>query len=314
MKISVREEWAGLLKVPRLQIELPAHDALRKMIEQRSLEFGPSDRAAPGRALINIVSIRTGDVTQNTRDLYEDMRVRCGAYLHEQIRTLSRNCANAIPPSVFTSEKLSQSACYHSPALNYYRDLAGDVVTEYETRVRLGLFVDPDEGEYVVGPYQPSDDTRKSFTRAGHPYYDLKAFNEDERELARALDKFDDFIWVRNKERLDSDIPLPVKSGSSSRFFPDFLWWVKGSIWAIDPTGKFILEEKVRSKLLQVPPPLKIALVTRGKHQGSKELSEGGWTLMRHRLGNLSPETFEVLEDLLAALVEESDNLSSEAA
>lgn len=305
-KIAVKPEWTGKLRVPRLQIELPAQSALERLVEQKSFEFSAADRSAPGRALINIVSVRTGDVTQNTRDLYEDMRVHCGAYLHEQIRALSRDCANAIPPKSFTSERLNQTACYHSRALNYYRELAAEIVTEYERRVQLGLFVDPDEVEYVVGPYQPSDDTRKAFAYAGHPYYDLKAFNEDEREFARALDKLERYVWVRNKDRLDYYVPLPIKSGSSARFFPDFLWWVKDTVWAIDPTGKFLLEEKVRTKLLQVPPPLRIALVTRGKHQGDRDLRDGGWTLMRHRLGNVMSEPFDTLDDLLATLITES--------
>ena len=78
------------------------------------------------------------------------------------------------------------------------------------------------------------------------------------------FDKYKQFVWVRAKDRLDSGIPLPVKSGSSSTFYLDFLWWVKETVWAIDPTGKFIFMEKVRTKLLTLPPPLKIALLTRG--------------------------------------------------
>ena len=50
--------------------------------------------------------------------------------------------------------------------------------------------------------------------------------------------------------RLDYGILLPIKSGSSSYFYPDFLWWVKDTVWNIDPTGKFILMEKVKTKLL----------------------------------------------------------------
>jgi type III restriction enzyme len=78
------------------------------------------------------------------------------------------------------------------------------------------------------------------------------------------LDTFDAYAWVRNRSRVDFGIPLPVKSGSSSVFHPDFQWWVKNTVWAIDPTGKFLLEEKLRTKLLFVPPPLRVALTAHG--------------------------------------------------
>lgn len=83
------------------------------------------------------------------------------------------------------------------------------------------------------------------------------------RTYIGALDR-QKYVWVRSKDRVDYRIPLPIKSGSSSQFFPDFLWWVKKTIWALDTTGKFILHEKVRTKLLIVPSPLRIGLVVRG--------------------------------------------------
>src|SRR5262249_16445032 len=147
----------------------------------------------------------------------------------------------------------------------------------------------------------------KPFSNAGHAYYDAKAFRGDELDVAKALDKYSEYVWVRNKDRLDYGIPLPVKSGSSSTFYPDFLWWVKGTVWAIDPTGKFIVVEKVRTKLLNVPAPLKIALLTRG-HLSPSYVSAGesGWSLVRFRNGNAAPQNFETLDEVLAALVEES--------
>ena len=88
---------------------------------------------------------------------------------------------------------------------------------------------------------------------------------------------------------------------------PDFLWWVKNTVWAIDPTGKFILMEKVRTKLLTLPTPLRIALLTRGQLSPAYATTgDTGWSLVRHRIGNAAPENFHTLEDVLATLVEES--------
>jgi type III restriction enzyme len=305
--ISLKVGLDGTLTVPNLQPEMPAGDRLRKLIVKKTIDFSDEDRAARGTAFINVVSVATGDVSHAKRDLLEDMRVRCGTFLYEQIRILSKNCCSAIHPDVFSSPQLDKSACYNSKALDYYRDVAQLAVQEYENHVRLSKLADPDEELYTVGPYQPSGAVQKPFSYSGHACYDSKAFRPDELYVAKSLDKHSDYVWVRNKDRLDYGIPLPVKSGSSSTFYPDFLWWVKGTVWAIDPTGKFILMEKVRTKLLTLPAPLRIALLTRG-HLSSTYASTGdtGWCLVRHRIGNAAPENFQTLDEMLAILVEES--------
>lgn len=305
-KIPLRK-GVDSLKVPRLQLELPSTDHIEKLLKKKTYDFTNEDRAAPGRALVSVVSVKTGDVSHQERDLLEDMRSPCGRYLQEQIRILSKSCLNSMNPAHFSNEKLDKTACFGSKALLHYRELALDLVREYENHVRLGLLADPEEQYYTVGPYQPSGGVHKEFQHSAHPYYDSKAFaNNDEGDMAKALDKFD-YIWARNKDRLDYGIPLPLKSASSSTFYPDFLWWVNGKVWAIDPTGKHILDEKIRTKLLAVPEPLQIALVTRGKLDiGFKKISEDGWTLVRLRLGNAAPETFDTLSDLLSDLAAES--------
>jgi len=306
-KIPLKPEWVGKLKVPRLQLELSKADALRNLIKKRTYDFGSEDRVASGRALVNVVSVRTGDVEEQTRDLLEDMRVRCGTYLQEQIRMLAKNCSDSLPPNIFQNAKLDKTACYKSKALDHYRDLAVDVVREYENHVQLQELADPELAEYIVGQYQPSGSVPKQFKCAGQDHYDTKAFTPDELEMAKALDKFHEYVWVRNKDRIGYGIPLPIKSGSSSTFYPDFLWWVKTTTWAIDPTGKHILEEKIRTKLLAVPVPLRIALITRKKLDSNyKEVSNDGWSLLRFRVGNLAPETFDTLDEILTTLVLES--------
>jgi type III restriction enzyme len=258
--------------------------------------------------------MRDGTVSERTRDLLEDMRMRCGSYLQQQIRTRSRDCLNSIRSGVFSNNKLDKTACLHSKALNFYGELAEKVVREYESNVQLTLFADERDGTYVVGPYQPSGATEKVFDRAGHTHYDTKAFNPDELEVAKALDRWP-HVWVRNKSRLDYGIPLPVKSSGSSTFYPDFLWWVRGTVWALDPTGQFILEEKVRAKLLNVPDPLRIALLTRGKLDPQfRKFSNDGWSLLRRRMGNTQPETFDSIREVLMILVGDSDTKAKRSA
>lgn len=303
----LKAQWAGKLTVPNLQPEMPAGNRLHKLIAKKTLDFSDEDRAASGKAFINIVSVATGDVSQARRDLLEDMRVRCGAFLYDQIRILSKNCCSAIHPDAFSNPQLDKSACYNSKALEYYREIAQRMVQEYENHVRLSKLADQEEELYTVGPYQPSGSAMKTFDNGGHASYDNKAFRPDELEVAKALDKHSDFVWVRNKDRLDYGIPLPIKSGSSSTFYPDFLWWVKDTVWAIDPTGKFILMEKLRTKLLTLPAPLRIALLTRGQLSPTyASIGDTGWSLVRHRIGNAAPENFHTLEEVLLTLIEES--------
>jgi type III restriction enzyme len=244
-RISVKSEWTGKLKVPALQLEMPPGDTLQKLIVKKTIDFSEVDRRAKGSALVNVVSVKTGDVARAKRDLLEDMRVRSGSFLYDQIRSLSKNCCNAIHPEAFSNLALDKSACYRSKALDYYREIALQVVQEYENHVRLTCLADWDDHDFKVGPYQPTSDVEKKFDHAAHPFYDSKAFRGDELEVAKALDAYTEYVWSRNKDRLDYGVPLPVKSGSSSTFYPDFLWWVKETIWAIDPTGNFILQEKI---------------------------------------------------------------------
>lgn len=305
-KIPIKHQHQGKLKVPRLQLELPSPDVLVKLLKKRVLTISEGDRAAAGHAIINIVNIRTGEVGERELDLLESMRVSCGAFLQEQIRALSKNCLNAIDPSLFSNGKLQETACYKSKALDYYWQVAQDVVTEYENHVQLAKLADPQNEIYKPGPYQPSGTIKKHFKLAGHSYYDAKSFNNDELEFAKALDR-SKYVWVRNKDRLDYGIPLPMKSGSSSQFFPDFIWWVKKTVWLLDTTGKHILNEKIRTKLLTAPSPIRIGLVVGGKLDHSfRQVSDEGWTVFRFRTGNVGPETFDDLDGLLKALIKES--------
>lgn len=310
-KVAVKANARGHLKVRRLQLELPSPDVLTKIIRKKSLSLSEGDRAAPGRAVINVVSVRTGDVKEHAIDLFETMRIQCGVFLQQEIRRLSKNCLDAIDPALFTTQTLAETACFKSKALDYYRQVAIEIVRDYENHVRLAPLVDDEVGEYVVDAWQPSGSVKKTFKHAAHSHYDSAAFNNDELEFAKALDSFD-FPWARNKDRLDYGIPLPMKSGASNQFYPDFLWWVKGrkkgqTVWAIDTTGRYILDEKLRTKLLTVPEPLRIALVVRGKMDANyREESTDGWSVLRHRVGNARPETFDELGELLKALVAES--------
>jgi len=65
--------------------------------------------------------------------------------------------------------------------------------------------------------------------------------------------------------------------------------------------------EKVRTKLLTVPAPLRIALLARGQLSATYiPTAETGWSVLRVRVGNAAPENFKSLDEVFMALVEES--------
>ena len=97
--------------------------------------------------------------------------------------------------------------------------------------------------------------------------------------FARELDRRPDLTWTRNPATaaLGFGIPLPTKVRDSATFYPDFLVWIGETCWAIDTTGRHLLDEKVRGKLITLGLP-KMALVVRGRVDlgtGSREGKEG---------------------------------------
>jgi type III restriction enzyme len=114
-------------------------------------------------------------------------------------------------------------------------------------------------------------------------------------------------VWARNSSRGSGyGIELPVKVGTSNTFYPDFLWWVGDTCYAMDPTGAHILNEKVRGKLLALSTP-EVVLLTRGRvAKDFNAVDEGdGWTLVRARAGRSpTPEHFDSIHSLLLRLAE----------
>ena len=171
----------------------------------------------------------------------------------------------------------------------------------YEERVAYEENPDPDRATWVVDEYRPRSEDMVTFDRAAHAEYSRSDFNKDEAPFAHAIDRVKGVTWVRNPTTPSQGygIPLPKKVGDSLAFDPDFLIWKKGVCWAVDTTGRHLLDAKVRGKLFALEAP-KLALVVRGSvdlGSGSRE-GKDGWSLVLPR-PNLPP------------LVEPSDDLDA---
>lgn len=148
------------------------------------------------------------------------------------------------------------------------RDIGEKAISVYENGVGYQDDPDPDRKIWTVGEHRPRGTTMMGFARAAHRDYSTLDFNKDEREFAAALDATKRGMWVRNPStaNLGYSIPLPAKVDESSRFYPDFLWWPDptATCWALDTTGRHLLNAKVRGKLIALDEP-SVALVVRGE-------------------------------------------------
>lgn len=63
-------------------------------------------------------------------------------------------------------------------------------------------------------------------------------------------------IWVWNPTADSDGFGIPAKKArDSATFYPDFLIWKDDLCWALDRTGRHLLDEKVRGKLVALGTP-----------------------------------------------------------
>jgi type III restriction enzyme len=259
-----------------------------KIIQARASEWPPESLEAPGRGRRTVVSLER---EQQERDEYLDVvrsaRTQNGVFLRRYIQNRNRGCLNAIHPDTFRGVGYQQYSCLGSIAQNELRVLGERIVEMYESGVQYQDDPDPDTATFTVGDFRPRGKEMISFQHAAHAEYSTLDMNKDEREFAHSLDGVGVGVWARNPSTSTQgfSIPLPAKVEDSTRFYPDFLWWVTDSVcWALDPTGRHLLNAKVRGKLIALDNP-QVALLVRGHVDlpTNTFMSKTGWSLVRAR-------------------------------
>jgi type III restriction enzyme len=306
--IPIKEEWAGQLSLPNRTLHAPHMTPAIKMIAAAAHEWPQDQLEAPGIGRRTVISLeREQQEADEYLDVVRSARTPNGLFLRRHIQQRNRACLNAIHPDSYQGNGFQQLSCLGSIAQTELRNVGNRVVEHFEEGVDYQDDPDPETATWTVREHRPRGTDLITFARAAHPRYSTLDLNKDELEFAHALDNVGAGVWARNPATVNSGfgIPLPAKIDGSSRFFPDFLWWLNdGRCWALDTTGQHLLNAKVRGKLIALDNP-KVALVVRGRADLSSGSIDGkeGWTLVRARKHvQAKGEHFEDLHTLLSEL------------
>jgi type III restriction enzyme len=279
---------APALELPVLVLQANDLDSLEKEISAAGARPFPEEQLeAPG----TIVKLRfdltelQASIKEANAEIGRHIRSSNRDYFRDRVRTLSREAFEKLSESVLDGPMFEQTSAANSTAQRELAELSRRYVDEFENRVSYVEEPDPKIGTWHPKPLDTTKPATLAFTRSLHAAYpDAPSFlNNDERPFASALDATGEGWWMRNPPTRalgGFSVPMPVQVKGSNAFFPDFLWWVDNTCYAIDTTGLHILDAKVRGKLLALAMP-KIALVTRGELSAELNIESNiGWTLL----------------------------------
>ncbi len=301
---------AKKLSLPRRALSAPSMIKIERDLKTAGERPWPQAALeAPGTGRKATVSLTDGSEAYEYIDVLRSARTKNGPFLRRRIQQRNRTCANAIHPDWCRGPAFEELACHGSQAQEELTTLAANTVDYFEDRVGYEDDPDPEKATWRIDEYRPRGKDMHDFDRAAHAQYSKADFNQDELAFARTIDRIKGIVWTRNPttDAQGFGIPLPKKVGDSSTFYPDFLIWKKDACWAVDTTGRHLLDEKVRGKLVALETP-RMALVVRGTvdlGSGSREGKEG-WSLVLGR-PNLKPivEHSDDLDILIKLLFEQ---------
>jgi type III restriction enzyme len=188
-----------------------------------------------------------------------------------------------------------------SAAANALRDAAEKLADAYVEHSEL---VFEEDNPYRVGPALVNPKKAKKYKNALHPAYDL---NEFEHEIASAIDDTG-LPWTRNPSNGGYSIPL-LDKGDTRHFFPDFLVWHDGLIFALDPKGGHLLAKDAWRKLLDIRDEkgqrkVLVRLISKGKwNDDVQEMGPNGFTIwaMTKTTGKVKARPVATVADAVAA-------------
>ena len=283
-----RLEPKKLMQVSSVHID--AEDAEQPVIDAVSvvLDFRQrsADTVGKGQVVKATQTIGLGDkATISTGDTPHSNRVMARWILRREIMTLYPEVASAID---WSEGKFNAAVEITSNAASNLRSEADAIVDAYLTNSDLST----EEGNpFTVGPVSVNPAKAKPYSNALHSSYDL---NDLEHEIAEEIDATG-YDWCRNPVNGGFSLPL-LDKGDTRRFFPDFLVWKDGLVFAIDPKAAMLVRTDAGRKLLDVhdgngKKKLLVRLISTGKwnDQVQRTNTKGFTVWALSRGGKLKP-------------------------
>jgi type III restriction enzyme len=207
-------------------------------------------------------------------------------------------CPRAAGAIDWSDKKFDARVEVTSRAAATLRDAADKLVNTYLSNASLTF---EDKLLYVVGPVIVDPEKLQSFKNSIHAGY--SDISPSETPYAEAIDALG-LPWVRNPANGGFSIPL-LKPGGTFNFYPDFLVWKEGVIFALDPKGTHLINDAAGRKLLEMRDEkgrqkVVVRLLTEGQWQDpSHQKSTQGFSVWSIQAGSIKPRHYKSIPDAI---------------
>ncbi|GAB2555981.1 DEAD/DEAH box helicase family protein [Spirosoma aerophilum] len=178
---------------------------------------------------------------------------------------------------------------FNSNAAEQMRDTAHRVAQAYIEKSIIR--VKTNDNPYEIQPIAVDPINNERFNNATHAAY--SGMNGFEKEFAKGIDRSKPKrIWCRNPT---GGYKIPLLSGDTRNFYPDFLVWSDKDIIAIDTKGDHLIQSEAGRKLLFIEKSdnvsILVRLVTQGEWnaQFQQKPASGGYTVWKLKEGKPYP-------------------------
>ncbi|MGD0643262.1 MAG: DEAD/DEAH box helicase family protein [Roseiarcus sp.] len=272
-----RQEPKQILTVPEIHIDAseatePLLTVLATVHDYRKDVVHTVGKGAIVRA---VQAVGSGtNASMETLDTPHSNRVMARWIVRRGMQCLFPEAAKAID---WTDPRFDARVEITSAAATALRESSEKLVNAYIEHSEL---VFEEENPYKVGPVLINPKKATKYKNALHAAYDL---NEFEHTIASAIDDTG-FKWARNPSNGGFAIPL-LDAGGTQRFYPDFLVWKDGVVFAIDPKGGHLLSKDAGRKLLDIRDEkgrrkILVRLISKGKwNDDVKQIGTDGLTV-----------------------------------
>lgn len=274
---KARQEPKKLLTVPQIHIHADDSEGPIDDIVSRLPDFRKGGDLTEGKGIVHRASKKVGDDAAAdviTLDLPHSNRVTTRWLAARQMRGQFPAAVAAVN---WADHRFDARVEITSHAADVYQRAGAELVDAFLDNSRL---IFEESNLYKVSAVDAIPGKSIPFKNAAHDAYTL---NTEEAPIAQAIDARG-YDWVRNPENGGFYIPL-LEKGDTYRFFPDFLVWKDGVVFAIDPKGGHLLGRDAWRKVLNIEDEkgkrrVLVRLISTDKwNDDAKQIDKGGFTV-----------------------------------